>query len=90
MVDSDAVWRRDGGELFYLGPNNTLMAREVRPAATFELGPPQRLFQMNMSLAAIGSQYDVSIDGKSFLVADCLRHSARLRPLPSCSTGRLC
>jgi eukaryotic-like serine/threonine-protein kinase len=65
-----AVWRRDGRELFYLGPNNTLMAREVRPAATFELGPPQRLFQTNMSLSAIGSQYDVSIDGKSFLVAD--------------------
>ena len=64
------VWRRDGRELFYLGPNNTLMAREVRDSTTFELGPPQRLFQTNMSLSAIGSQYQVSIDGKSFLVAD--------------------
>jgi Tol biopolymer transport system component len=64
------VWRRDGRELFYLGPNNTLMAREVRASATFELGPPQRLFQTNMSLSAVGGGYDVSIDGKSFLVAD--------------------
>jgi eukaryotic-like serine/threonine-protein kinase len=64
------VWRRDGRELFYLGSNNTLMAREVRAAATFELGPPQRLFQTDLSLSAAGAGYDVSIDGKSFLVAD--------------------
>jgi len=64
------VWRRDGRELFYLGSNNTLMAREVRAGATFELGPPQRLFQTNLSLSAVGGAYDVSIDGKSFLVAD--------------------
>ena len=64
------VRRRDGRELFYLGPNNTLMARDVRHGATFELGPPQRLFQTNTSIAAVGTGYDVSIDGKSFLVAD--------------------
>jgi Tol biopolymer transport system component len=68
------VWRRDGKELFYLGPDGTLTAVPVKLGATADIGAAQPLFQTNIvgggfSIGGgIHHQYDVSVDGQQFLI----------------------
>jgi Tol biopolymer transport system component len=73
-------WRRDGRELFYLAPDQKLMAVPVRLGSTFEAGAPASLFEANINPAAgsagIGHQYDVSADGQRFLLNLELRETA--------------
>jgi eukaryotic-like serine/threonine-protein kinase len=64
-------WRGDGKELFYLAPDGTLMAAEVKNAAGFEAGPPAPLFVTHprQPLSAMDFfSYDVTADGQKFLV----------------------
>jgi Tol biopolymer transport system component len=60
-------WSKDGKELFFFAPDNRLMAADVKAdTGNFEVGAIRPLFQsrhMGMSF-----RYDVSKDGKSFLV----------------------
>ena len=58
-------WRRDGREIFYL-EQSKLMAVSVATTPGLTLGIPAVLFQ-KMSLQ---NGYDVSADGKRFLVLD--------------------
>jgi serine/threonine protein kinase/WD40 repeat protein len=64
-------WRRDGRELFYIAPDQKLMAASIKTSTTFEAGSPVELFQlrlnMSQSLDSIRN-YDVSADGQRFLV----------------------
>jgi len=64
-------WRRDGKEIFYLGPSGMLTAVPVSTLGTFASGSPVALFQFH-GRAAISStdvfSYDVTKDGKRFLV----------------------
>jgi Tol biopolymer transport system component len=67
MGGSAPRWRRDGKELFYVGPGNTLMAAAVSvDGARVEVGTVKRLFQVR----AVTPRYfyDVSPDGQRFLV----------------------
>jgi hypothetical protein len=68
-------WRRDGKELFYVAPDNRLMAVLVGLAAdapTVDVGPPVALFPTRLaSGAGLGSagsvrnaQYDIATDGR--------------------------
>ena len=60
-------WSKDGKELFFFGPDNRLVAAEVRTdTPSFELGALHPLFQSRQF--GIGFRYDVSKDGKKFLV----------------------
>ena len=43
-------WRKDGQELYYLGPNRSVMAVDVRTAPRLELGAPRQLFAVPDSL----------------------------------------
>jgi eukaryotic-like serine/threonine-protein kinase len=66
-------WRRDGKELFYLAPDNTLMAAGVSvQGGAFQVGAVQPLFEIQPRVLAhtgfIGYGYDVSADGQRFLV----------------------
>jgi len=65
-------WRPDGKELFYLSPDGKMMAVPVATGASFEAGSPVALFQTHRR-QPISSQdlfsYDVSADGKRFLIA---------------------
>jgi Tol biopolymer transport system component len=62
------VWRADGKELFYLSPDQRVMAVAVREKnGTFEFDPPRALFQTH-ALGGLGNRYDVSDDGQRFLV----------------------
>jgi serine/threonine protein kinase len=61
-------WRGDGRELFYLGPQNTIMAVEVEGKGTsFEVGRSQSLFAAPVSPFEI--TYDVTADGKRFVMS---------------------
>jgi Tol biopolymer transport system component len=60
-------WAKDGRELFFFDPENRLMAAEVRTeGGTFEVGAIHPLFQSRSMGSAF--RYDVSRDGKKFLV----------------------
>jgi WD40 repeat protein len=62
-------WRGDGREVFYIAPDKTLMAVEVRPGSSaFETGAPKLLFRTRIRATDAGSQYDVSADGQRFLI----------------------
>ena len=60
-------WRRDGTEIFYLAPDDTLMAAAVNgKASSFQVGAVKRLFPTRV----IGPrhEYDVGADGQKFLI----------------------
>lgn len=61
-------WRHDGSEIFYLAPDNKLMAASVNSkGANFEVSAVKPLFTTR--IATQGSyKYDVSPDGQKFLV----------------------
>ncbi|OFW07650.1 MAG: hypothetical protein A3I61_17850 [Acidobacteria bacterium RIFCSPLOWO2_02_FULL_68_18] len=57
-------WRRDGSELFYVGPGNQLMAASIERG---DVGTPAALFTLRAK-ADRGYAYDVSADGERILV----------------------
>jgi len=62
-------WRSDGKEIFYLAPDNKLMAVEVKgQEATLEVGAARVLFDIQPGNPISGYQYDVTSDGQHFLV----------------------
>ena len=61
-------WQGDGREIFFVSPDNKLMATEVNPKeSTLEIGNAQPLFELRLA-ASPGYRYDVARDGKRFLV----------------------
>jgi Tol biopolymer transport system component/predicted Ser/Thr protein kinase len=65
-----ARWRRDGKELFYVGRDSKVMAVNVSTSPQFKAGLPQSLFpaRIGFGLANSTFQWDVSADGKRFLI----------------------
>jgi eukaryotic-like serine/threonine-protein kinase len=61
-------WRRDGRELFYLSPDNTMMAVEVEgKGSSFRLARAQPLFVAPINPFSLS--YDASPDGKRFVTS---------------------
>jgi hypothetical protein len=60
------VWAPSGQELFYRDLNS-VMAATVQTAPTFSSGNPTRLFD-GPYLTGVGGSYDVSRDGRRFLM----------------------
>ena len=59
-------WRRDGKELFYVAPDGTIMSVDVNgTGAAFQSQTPKPLFKSLLGL----DSWDVSADGKKFLIA---------------------
>ena len=79
---TDARWRPDGKELFYLSPTKALMAVPIDLTPTPRIGAPAKLFDTHIA-GPLGSgqrfPYAVSRDGKRFL----LYVSSRNAPLPA-------
>lgn len=67
-------WRGDGRELFFAGADGKMMAVAVKavtePKRSFETGSPMPLFESHIIEAGafLTFQYDVTADGKRFLV----------------------
>jgi hypothetical protein len=72
------TWRADGKELFYLAADDRMMSVTVDSSASgLKLGSPKPLFQTRLEFESLaGRQYDVSPDGKRFLLAQPLEESA--------------
>ena len=62
------LWARAGGELFYYIPPGRVMAVPVRPGATFTAGKPQVVVDGQYWAGPSIRTYDVSPDGKRFLM----------------------
>jgi eukaryotic-like serine/threonine-protein kinase len=76
---SGPVWRRDGRELFF-ATQKEVMATRIDTAPTFRAHTSARLFDLASTPDRLGALFDVSSDGRRFLV---LRHHAdatRTRP----------
>jgi Tol biopolymer transport system component len=74
-------WRQDGKELFYVAPDNTIMAVDIRTAAgRITAGTPQALFTANIDQTkSIRNHYAVSPDGQRFLILSLVdRHTSQL------------
>ena len=62
-------WSRDGKELFYLAPGNQLMSAKIAEQnQSLEVSQAQPLFQVSPAQGSLGPVYDVSTDGKKFVV----------------------
>jgi serine/threonine-protein kinase len=65
---TEPVWSRDGRELFYR-MNNKMMVVNIAAGDAFAAGLPQVLFEGRYQFSATSvSTYDVSPDGKNFLM----------------------
>jgi len=73
---TDPVWKRTGGELYHRN-GDSIMAVDVSTASTFSAGRPKELWKGHYSHGmssscgqpgATSSNYDVTADGKRFLM----------------------
>ncbi len=70
-------WRRDGRELFYLAPDNTLMAVGIQTAGRIGATTPQALFTANVEQGkTIRNQYSASAAGQHFLILSAINPGA--------------
>ena len=77
------IWRRDGGELFFIASDASMMAASVKTAGTeFQFDAPKPLFKTRtLSLeGAIFHEYDVSPDGQRFLIGTLVGDSKSTSP----------
>jgi Tol biopolymer transport system component len=73
-------WRGDGKELYFISGDGRLMAADVSTdGPTFTAGVPRALFEVDVpdSAAPHPSDYDVSADGKRFLINTVLDQPAK-------------
>jgi serine/threonine-protein kinase len=64
------LWSRNGQELFYLSPDNTLMGVRVQPVPSWGSTTPARILQGNYFYGnpGLGRTFDISPDGQRFLM----------------------
>jgi eukaryotic-like serine/threonine-protein kinase len=71
------AWRGDGKELFYVAGDGKIMSVSVDLGpSVLKLGLPKPLFQTRLEPDTLQRQYDVTADGKRFLLAQPLEESA--------------
>jgi Tol biopolymer transport system component len=72
------LWRADGSELFFQGPDLSIMSVSIEAAGGFAAGNPVTLFRHDLaSLGYTGRTWAVSADGQRFLLS-----------MPATSTSR--
>jgi serine/threonine-protein kinase len=69
------TWNPNGRELYFVSPENKLMAVGIKPGAQFQAGVPQLLFDVR--LGTNNPAFDVDKDGR-FLIATPVEQSATL------------
>jgi len=67
-----ALWRKDGRELFYLSLDGKMMSVDVKASSMLEIGPPKALFQTPVTVSPTIDQYGVSADGQRFIFGEPL------------------
>ena len=81
------LWSRGGDELFYVGQSGpqswALMRVEIARAASFSHGMPQKLFDWHYQMSSstnLGRTYDISPDGRRFIVIKQATRSEQTAP----------
>jgi Tol biopolymer transport system component len=70
-------WSADGKEIFYIAADSKMMSVSFDSGpASVKLGVPKPLFQTRAEFDVVPRQYDTSVDGKRFLLAQPLEDSA--------------
>jgi serine/threonine-protein kinase len=78
---TEPLWARSGRELFFLTGANRMVAVPVQPGSAFSYGKPQPLFDASGYLNLGYRSFDISADGKRFLmVKDAARGNTAARP----------
>jgi hypothetical protein len=65
---AEPVWARNGRELFFIAGDGMLMAVPVQPGSSFVFGRPVPLFQAGQYHVNVARNYDVTPDGKRFVM----------------------
>jgi len=74
----EPVWSRDGRELFYIDPDDRLVATRVESGETFRVGERTPLFRVaEFRRRVVDANYDVFPDGKSFVMVGATRGASR-------------
>ena len=80
---TEPVWSKTGLEIFYLAPDGKLMAVPVDTTKGVTLGKPQVLFDASkFFFGAVGRNYDVSKDGKRFIMVKDVAATGETRMNP--------
>jgi hypothetical protein len=78
---SRPAWARSGRELFYLDASNTLTAVPVQTfGSTFSAGKPVKVFNARYATPFPPRSYDVSPDGKRFLMIKNIESDSNALP----------
>lgn len=75
--DSGPFWRQDGKEMYFVAPDQRVMAVEVSTTSTFEFGKPRSLYRMPDQGSSGVGQARVSDDGEQSVL---VLHPAPTRP----------
>jgi Tol biopolymer transport system component len=75
------LWSKDGRELFYFTAPGTVTAVPISSSAGFEAGNPKVLFSGTYSAPNAGRQYDISMDGRRFLIIKAVRPQSEAKEL---------
>ena len=79
------LWARNGRELFYLGLDGALMAVPIEQGDSWRTGPPAKILEsryLGTNSGALGRTYDVSPDGRRFLMIKAGSGSDRIAGSP--------
>jgi Tol biopolymer transport system component len=78
---SEPAWARSGRELFFLNAANRMTAVSVPAGASFTYGKPEPLFSVSPYYGTgAGRTFDISTDGKRFLMVKAVGSVAGGRP----------
>jgi Tol biopolymer transport system component len=76
------LWSRDGRELFYYLPPGVIMAATIGPGSSFTPGKPTVVLKGTYLSPQTGRMYDVSPDGRRFLLIKESRGESGAPPAP--------
>jgi hypothetical protein len=62
------LWSRDGRELFFISASGMMMSAAIKPGTTFTYDKPLELFSAASYYVNVARDYDVTPDGKRFLM----------------------
>jgi len=63
-------WSHSGNELFYRGIGNLMSAQISEKQGNFVVGKTQELFKVNAGRGGLGPMYDVTADGRKFVIVE--------------------
>ena len=78
---SQAHWRRDGKELYYLAPDGKMMAVDMSLGSKLDSGVPRVLFDTGLVVNQVQDQYRVTPDGQRFLLLKPVNTAPAVLPI---------